>query len=223
MHCVDTRAECYRGDGGAGAPVIYLIDLPKHPLAIPSPSAPRASSVVTVPVRDWGRSLTPWTAEGLRAGDPPFAGEAAETIDELRDRVIPRLEERWGLAPSRRALCGYSLGGLFSLYAFLRDDRLAACGCVSGSLWYDRWLGYLEASTAPLEGRAVYLSIGKRESRSGPRRMRCVQENAERTAAILGRRGCTVAYDVGPGNHMQHQAERLAAALAALDAWLARR
>lgn len=42
----------------------------------------------------------------------------------------------------------------------------------------------------------------------------------EACAQVCRERGCEVDVTVGPGNHMQHHTERLAAGLATLDAFL---
>lgn len=67
-----------------------------------------------------GRQPDPCPAAGVRPGSPDFGGRAAETLAELVDVTIPAVEAARGLDPVCRAICGYSLGGLFSLYAFVR-------------------------------------------------------------------------------------------------------
>ncbi|WP_455136855.1 alpha/beta hydrolase-fold protein [Thermophilibacter sp.] len=221
MRCVDVgRAEAMLGSGGLAAPVVYVIDLPEHPFDVAAAARGLAANVVRVPVRDWCDSLTPWPAPGLREGEKDFGGRAAETLAELTREAIPVLEERYALVPVRRAICGYSLGGLFSLYAFARDARFSACACLSGSLWYPGWVDYLRDLPLDGAGRYAYLSLGKKECKAGPRVMRSVQDNTEACARVCRERGCAVDYVLGPGNHMQHHTERLAAGLAALDAFL---
>lgn len=221
MRYVDVdRAEVIPGTGGAATPVIYVIDLPEHPFDVVGAARGLAANVMRVPVRDWDDSLTPWSAPGLREGEKDFGGRAAETLAELTREAISALEERNGLTPARRAICGYSLGGLFSLYAFAQDVRFAACACLSGSLWYPGWIDRLREQDFPGAGRYAYFSLGKKECKAGPRIMRSVQDNTEACAQICRECGCAVDYVLGPGNHMQHHTERLAAGLAALDAFL---
>lgn len=214
------RAELLPGSAGAGGPIIYVIDLPEHPFDLATAARRCAANVVRVPVRVWNDSLTPWPAPGVRPDDPPFGGEAAATLAELEDEVAPALEVRYDLTPARRAICGYSLGGLFSLYVFVRDARFAACACLSGSVWYEGWLDYLRAQPLEGAGRYAYFSLGKKESKAGPRIMRTVQDRMEACADFCRERGCAVDLVLGPGNHMQHHSERLAAGLATLDAFL---
>ena len=56
----------------------------------------------------------------------------------------------------RRFLCGYSLAGLFALWAVYQTDFFAGTAAVSPSVWYPGWLGYAEEHRALTP--AVYLS-----------------------------------------------------------------
>ena len=209
-----------RGAGGDGAPVIYVIDMPEHPFDVAAAVDGVRAMVVRVPVRDWSDSLTPWPAAGVRPGAEDFGGKATETLAELTGTVIPAVEAAHGLSPARRAICGYSLGGLFALYSFTREpSTFSACACLSGSVWYEGWVEYLRRHCSGNAGRYTYLSIGRKERRAGPPIMRSVQDDLEACADILRASGCAVDLVVGPGNHMQHHTERLSAGLKALDAW----
>lgn len=214
-------AELLPGPNDSSPSVIYVVDLAERPFGLAAAARGLGSAVVRVPVRCWGDSLTPWPARGLRPGEPDFGGRAATTLRTLVDEAVPALESRFALEPARRAICGYSLGGLFSLYAFARDATFSACACLSGSLWYPGWVDRLRVLPFEGEGRYAYFSIGKKERRAGPPVMRTVQDDLETCARICRERGCAVDVAIGPGGHMQHHTERLAAGLAALDAFLA--
>lgn len=214
------QGELVAGSGGASAPAIYVIDLAEHPFDVAAAAQGRVANVVKVPVRAWGENLTPWPAPGLHQGDPDFGGGAPGTLRELVETTAPALESRFGLAPARRAVCGYSLGGLFVLYAFTRLPYFSSCACLSGSLWYEGWLDYFRSLAFDGSGRYAFFSIGKRECKAGPRIMRSVQDDMEACAQVCRERGCAVDVTVGPGNHMQHYVERFDAGLAALDAFL---
>lgn len=222
MGYVDAEhAEPFFGSGAVDAPVIYVIDLSEQPFDVKTAARGCAAIVVRVPVQAWSDSLTPWPAPALRAGDAGFGGAADETYAELANEAIPAVETRFGLTPARRAICGYSLGGLFSLYAFARDVSFSACACLSGSLWYPGWVDHFRNLSLEGTDRYVYFSIGRKERKAGPRIMRSVQDDTEACVQICRERGCTVDYVLGPGNHMQHHTERLSAGLLALDAHLA--
>jgi predicted alpha/beta superfamily hydrolase len=220
---VDARScEAFVGAAGVAAPVIYVVDSPEHPLGIAPVAVGRASSVVRLPVRSWGDGLTPWPARGLYREEADFGGEAAVTLAELCDGTIPLIEREKGLLPSRRAICGYSLGGLFALYAFAHVETFDACACLSGSVWYEGWVDYLRGLELGGGGRFAFLSIGTKEKRAAPKILQGVQDDMAECARILRDRGCEVECVVGPGGHMDLVRERLDAGLAALDAFLSR-
>ena len=192
--------------------MIYVIDSPERLLDVAAVAEGLRSNVVSVPVADWGDALTPWPAPALRPGEKDFGGRADETLAVLA--------EMFDQAPGPHAICGYSLGGLFALYAFVREPRLAACACLSGSVWYEGWVDWLYESAPDCVRRYAYFSVGKKEKRAGLP-FRHVEEDLAACADILRDCGCTVDVALGPGNHMQHVSERLSAGLAALDAFLA--
>lgn len=208
-------------DTEPGSPVIYLIDAPEHPTDLDAIADGCRSVVVSLPVRDWAVSLTPWPAPGLRRGSADFGGRANETLGEVA-AAIGDIERGHGLSPTRRAICGYSLAGLFSIYAFARSGLFAAFASVSGSVWYEGWADWLRALPLDGTGRFAYLSVGSREKHAPNPRMRSVEADMLACADILRQDGCEVVTEVGPGSHFQHQTERLAAAITALDSFLGR-
>lgn len=209
------------GTGGASAPVVFVIDSPEHPLPVGSLASRRGVTIASVRVHDWADALTPWPAAGLYREDPAFGGQATATLDELLTQAIPAIEAAHGLAPAARAICGYSLGGLFALYALTHADAFSACACVSGSVWYEGWVEHLRELPVDLSGRYAFLSLGTKERRAARPLLKTVQDRMEACADVLRERGCTVDYRTGPGSHLQHVAKRLDAGLAALDAFLA--
>jgi len=201
------------------APAIYVIDMVGHRFQIDQCVEGVCSNVVSVPVSDWDDALTPWVAPGLYEGDADFGACADETLAQLVDEVIPTFEQAHGLRPSQRAVCGYSLGGLFSLYAFTHADAFASCAALSPSVWYEGWIDALSQIAGDFSERFAFLSIGKKEKRAMPAILHCVEDNVVRTSALLADLGCQTQVEIGPGNHMQHIPERMSAGLRAVDAF----
>lgn len=206
------------------APIIYVIDSEEHPFEISDVAEKAKSTVVSIPIRDWNDSLTPWPSPGFYENDPWFGGHAAETLDELCRHVIPAVESDLGITPRRRGICGYSLGGLFALYVFTGQSPFDACACISGSLWYAGWMRHLReldlGNAERVKHGFAFFSVGKKERKSGLPLFRCVEDNMKECAAILGGYGCRTEIVVGPGNHMQHIPERFERAFDALDEFL---
>lgn len=213
----------YAGTSGPSAPVIYLIDSPEHPFDATTLQQERTATIVTVPVTDWNAALTPWQASGIYRGEPNFGGQGQRTLSELVGTLIPAVEADEGLSPTGRAICGYSLGGLFALYALTHCEAFVACACLSGSVWYEGWVEHLGELPLDLAGHFAYLSIGTKERKAARPILKTVQDRMEQCVGILQQAGCQVEYRTSPGNHMQHVSARLAAGLSALDAFLAAR
>ena len=113
-------------------------------------------------VDDWNGDLSPWKEEGVsRRFD--FAGNADRTLAYILDEFMPMLRSSQLQAPGDVSFIigGYSLAGLFSLWAASRTDRFAACAAASPSVWFPGWLAYARANK-PRCG-AVYLSLGDKE------------------------------------------------------------
>ena len=212
--------EVFVGEGEASAPVIYVIDAVEHPFGVGELAKGRVCTLSRVAMRDWNDTLTPWPAPGLRRGDAGFGGRADATLGELVERVIPAIEREHGLSPARRAICGYSLAGLFALYALVNVSAIDACACLSGSVWYEGWVEYLRDASFDGDGRFVFLSVGAKEKRARQEAFKTVEANMGECAQILRERGCEVEFTVGPGGHMDHHRERFDAGLTALEARL---
>ena len=103
---------------------------------------------------DGGRDFTPWPAPGIREGEA-FTGEAGDYLGFLTERALPLLERDFRAAaqPQRRGILGYSLGGLFALWAQRQGEVFRLAGSLSGSLWYPGWLGYMEIGRASCRER----------------------------------------------------------------------
>ena len=142
----------------AAAPVLYTVSEaaesrePFASLSIPRPT------LICIDGVDWDRDLSPWPAEKVFRGGADFSGGADAFLQVLLQDILPAAEA--DLSPAWRGLFGYSLAGLFSLWALTKTDAFSRCASVSGSLWFDGFTDYLAAH--PLLGtpERVYLSLG---------------------------------------------------------------
>lgn len=119
------------------------------------------AAVFRVDGYDWNADLSPWPAKACFRGGEDFAGLADAHLGRI-EQIMTVAEE--GLQVRKRGVFGYSLAGLFALYALVRSDRFDGAATASGSMWYDGFLPYLEAHAEKLRGRAVYFSLGDREA-----------------------------------------------------------
>lgn len=213
----------------AGAPIVYLLgNVADHsPVQVPA-----GVSLVRVGVDLWEENFSPWCAPRVFAKGPNFGNGAQKTLDVLINQVIPWVESDLIEPPAYRVLVGYSLAGLFSLWAGVTQASVSpqvACGCqlgtpattfqrigaVSGSFWFPGLLDYVDQQ---LGGEVVslthaYLSLGDREARTPNPQIMHVQENAELLAAKLRDAGITSTFELNRGNHFQNVEGRIQKAL----------
>lgn len=131
--------------------------------------------------------LTPWPAKSPYASDPDFAGKAPEMLDLLVGSIIPEIEKREGPVLRGRAVAGYSLAGLFSMYAFLNGDIFESVASMLGSFWYQGWTEYL-SSLHPDKSRLLRLPVPRRQEALCKRDdapLRSGEHRAHRRAASL--------------------------------------
>ena len=113
----------------AGAPVVYLLGdrADNSPVQVPV-----GVSLVNVRVDLWEENFSPWCAPRVFAKGPNFGDGAQKTFDTLINHVIPRAESELAESPAYRVLVGYSLAGLFSLWAGVSQSgkpQQVARGC----------------------------------------------------------------------------------------------
>ncbi len=122
---------------------------------------------------------------GARTDIEVVSGGAALFLDFLRHELIPCIDSIYRTDPGDRALCGYSLGGLFTLYALFNTheffDRFYAG---SPSTWWDDGVIFAEeekfASLHDNLNVRLYMSAGELENQSmidGMHRMAGILQN----------------------------------------------
>lgn len=116
-------------------------------------------------IADWQHELSPWPAPPA-FGKVPFGDGAAETLDFVRRELIPLLSDAGSYSAERMQLLlgGYSLAGLFALWAAYQTDLFRGIAAASPSVWFPGWTDY--AATHSAQTEAVYLSLGDREERT---------------------------------------------------------
>lgn len=168
--------------------------------------------IAAVPVGDWYRDLTPWEAPPVY-GKQGFGDGAAATLALLLDKTLPALDRAHPPAGTRDYyLCGYSLAGLFALWAAYRTDRFAGIAAVSPSVWFPGWIDY--AAAHAIRTPRVYLSLGDREEKARNPVMAAVGDALRTQHRLLKEAGVSCRLDWNPGNHFADSDRRLARGLA---------
>lgn len=158
-------------------------------------------AVLSVTGADWNRDFSPWPAKAAFRGGEDFAGGASSYLKTLADALIPGAESAFDIRPGKRAIAGYSLAGLFSLYALLESGLFCGAASVSGSLWYDGFLDHIRARATNASNAAVYLLLGDAEARTKNPRLCTVWEKTKEAEGFLRRSGANVFFEANPGGH----------------------
>ena len=213
---VDGRACRVTGDP-ARAETLFLQPVAEEEREEENPFLPKepGEALVTFPV-DWNRELPPWPAPAVFRGAPDFGGGAAETLAFVTDGLLPALAAA-GARPARVFLGGYSLAGLFALWAGYACGRFDGVAAVSPSVWYPGWSDWAERH--PFRCPAAYLSLGDAEEKTRHPVMRTVGDAIRLQHARLEAAGIRTTLRWNPGNHFRDPGPRTAAGFA----WLAER
>lgn len=177
----------------------------------------RPWTLVAYEVSGWHHDFSPWASPSVR-GQEEFTGGGKETLRWLAEECIPHIEAR--METGVRLIGGYSLSGLFSLFAFYESRLFQGAASCSGSLWYPGWVQYARRVTAP-QGSVVYLSLGIKEEKTRSRAMAAVGDETRRQFDRLRADGHVrdSALVWHPGGHFNEPTRRIAQGFA----WLIER
>ena len=154
--------------------------------------------LVTFAVEDWDRDLSPWPAPPV-FGKEPFGGGADATLSLLTEEILPAVRERARADGAPAILGGYSLAGLFSLWAAYETDAFAAAAAVSPSVWFEGWTDFARVR-APKAG-FVYLSLGDAEEKARNRTLAAVGDRIREQHGILLGQAVSCDLEWNAGNH----------------------
>lgn len=179
--------------------------------ALHAASAGTGFAYAALEVSDWNRDLSPWPAPPV-FGDESFGGCGRETLDRLLSQALPALRGELALRGVDRSLpaCigGYSLAGLFALWAHGECDAFDAVMAASPSVWFPGWDAWADAHSAP-RGPA-YLSLGRKEPKTRNRQMAAVGEAIVRQQARFAAAGVPSLLEWNEGNHFSEPEARTA-------------
>ena len=175
--------------------------------------------IMEVAVDDWNGQLSPWPAPAVPRSFGPFSGGGPAFLKTMMDQ----------LGDEACHIAGYSLAGLFSIYAGLEWPQIRNVASASGSLWFPGFRTWAEERLDRLEGlpgfrtwaeerldrlEGLYISLGDREARTGnPVLSRGQSESGalyERALAL----GLRTSFILEKGGHFNEAQNRLARAVA---------
>lgn len=165
--------------------------------------------LVTITNLRWDEDLSPWVHEPVVSKSDHFTGEAKQYARCMEENMIPLIEDNIGL-PTCRIIAGYSMGGLFALYAPYVTKLFSSAVSASGSVWYPEFLSFVKAHDFLKKPDAVYLSLGDQESRTRNPFLRQTENCTKELLSIYQSKGIDSVFEMNPGNHYKDAAYRLA-------------
>ena len=160
-------------------------------------------SLVAFMINDWNQELTPWAAPPV-FGKTPFGDGAEKTLEFITNRLLPEVQENI----PHLILGGYSLAGLFALWAGYQTDRFEGIAAASPSVWYPQWTDF--ASENKSLAKSVYLSLGDREEKAKNPVMAQVGNAIRKQHELLMEQEVNTILEWNAGNHFIDSDKRTA-------------
>ena len=150
-----------------------------------------------IPVESWNDALSPWEAPAVW-GKESFGGNAADTLSFLTEQVIPTLKQQYPLPENVKIILGgYSLAGLFALWASTQTALFSGVAAASPSVWFPGWMEFEQQH--PIQAQCIYLSLGDKEEHTKNAVMAAVGDNIRALHRELAGRSkdCTLEWNSG--------------------------
>ena len=166
--------------------------------------------LVAVQVENWIDDLSPWPAPPVW-GKQGFVGRAGNTLAWL-EQAVPGIRQQYSIKEDCKVILGgYSLAGLFALWAATQTNALYGVAAASPSVWFPGWPEFEAAH--PIQAQRVYLSLGDREEYTRNQTMAAVGDNIRALHTALTRRGTACTLEWNEGGHFKDTDLRTARAL----------
>ena len=196
----------YYGNPGAETVLIQMVD--DHDLSVIEQEAAHIQDLTenrdfllaAIKADSWNGDLSPWPAPPV-FGDEPFGNGAEETLAYLTEELIPKLPDPAGRAARTYYIGGYSLAGLFALWAVYQTDLFSGAAAASPSVWFPGFREY--ACTNVLKTNAVYLSLGDKEETTRHPVMSQVGNAIREIRRYLENAGVSCTLEWNRGNHFR--------------------
>lgn len=133
--------------------------------------------LVMIYPHDWNYCMTPWKYHDKNMGK---TGGGEEFLSWFISEIY---DEKY----QRQYIGGYSLGGLFALFAACEKELFDGVMSVSGSLWYPGALEYFKEKSIGERIGKIYMSLGDKESLTKNAEREKVGFNTEKLAEVFGK------------------------------------
>ena len=155
-------------------------------------SCGKSFRLIAVKVDNWNVDLSPWKAPAV-FGKEDFGGGAEDTLAEILKLCSDESKTYY--------IGGYSLAGLFALWAAYRTDVFKGVAAASPSMWFPGFADYMKEHE--IKTGSVYLSLGDKEEKARNPVMATVGDRIREAYAMLSGSGVKCTLEWNEGNHFK--------------------
>lgn len=196
--------------GEQGSNIVLIQPVDDHDLAVIESEVEAMEELyensfhlITVKVDSWNNDLSPWKAPAV-FGNEDFDGGA--------DNMLQKILALTGDRDKTYYIGGYSLAGLFSLWAAYQTDVFSGVAAASPSVWFPGFTEYVKSNE--IHTGKVYLSLGDREEKTRNPVMSKVGDSIREIYDWYTAKGVNCCFEWNKGNHFKEPDLRTAKAFA---------
>lgn len=185
--------------GNPSADIVLVQPVDEHDLAlieneikIIAENTTDAFRLIAVEVDKWNSDLSPWKSPAV-LGKEDFGDGAENTLANVRKLCEDKSKTY--------LIGGYSLAGLFAIWAAYQTDMFKGVAAASPSVWFPGFLDYMKEHE--IQSRIVYLSLGDKEEKTRNQVMATVGVRMQEAYQWLSNHGITCALEWNEGNHFK--------------------
>ncbi|MCR4756066.1 MAG: esterase [Lachnospiraceae bacterium] len=164
---------------------------------------PKNFKLIAFRINDWNRELSPWRAPAV-FGREDFGDGAAQTLEEIMKLCDDKTKTYY--------VGGYSLAGLFALWAAYQTDLFDGVAAASPSMWFPGFTEYMKEQK--IKSKHVYLSLGDKEEKAKNPVMATVGDRIRTAYDLFVKQQIDCVLEWNEGNHFRDADLRTARAFA---------
>lgn len=153
---------------------------------------------------DWNHDMSPWYMPSIYSKEKSFSGGADGYLKLLIDEILPKAKELIEGEPKFIGISGYSLAGLFAVYAVYKTDVFERIASMSGSLWFSDFIEYCKRNDYKRLPDKIYFLLGDKEANTRNPVLKTVQDKTIELSEYFKSLGSEVIFELNPGNHFTY-------------------
>lgn len=150
---------------------------------------------------DWNHDMSPWYMPSIYSKEKSFSGGADEYLKLLIEEILPKANGLIEGESKFTGIAGYSLAGLFAVYATYKTDVFDRVACMSGSLWFSDFIEYCKGNEYKRLPDKIYFSLGDKEANTRNPVLKTVQDKTIELSEYFKSLGAEVIFELNAGNH----------------------